>query len=109
MLKEGVRQKFLTDTDETGRFVVKSIRTGRSYFVEPIGDPHREWGSVDPASKEMTHKKAWKKYRGSIHEKDSLITDANGFENIRVLEPGVSPLAAIETIDAKYPSVDSEG
>jgi hypothetical protein len=103
MLKEGVRTQFLTNTDETGRFVVYSQRTGRTYFIEPMGDPHREWGSMDPATKEMKHKKAWKKYRGSIDEKDSLITEENGFENIQILTPGTSPFAAIEAVDAKYP------
>lgn len=106
MLKEGVKTKFLTNTDETGRFIVRSTRTGRTYFIEPIGDPHKEWGSVDPATKEFSHKKGWKKYRGSINEKESLITEENGFVNIRTLEPGVSPLQAIEYIDDQYPDVN---
>lgn len=103
MLKEGVLQKFLTETDHTGRFIVTSQRTGRKYFVEPVGDPHREWGSIDPSSNKLMVKKAWKKYRGSIDEQDSLITEDNGFENIRLLEPGVSPLKAIEYYDDQYP------
>ena len=44
------------------------------------------------------------KYRGSIDEKESLITQENGFTNIIVLEPGTSPHAVIEQIDAKYPT-----
>ncbi len=103
MLKQGVQEKFLTNTDETGRFIVTSIRTGKKYFVEPVGDPHKEWGSIDPATKQMTHKKAWKKHRGSIEEKESLITPENGFINIRWLEPGLSPMAVIESIDANCP------
>ena len=99
--------KFLTHTDETGRFIVHSPRTGRKYFVEPMGDPHREWGSIDPADQrgKLMHKKGDGKYRGSIDEKDSLITEANGFQKITVLTPGTSPLAYIDNIDAEYPDV----
>lgn len=49
------------------------------------------------------NKKGHDKYRGSIDAKDSLITEKNGFTNIKMLEPGVSPLHAIDVIDAKYP------
>ena len=49
------------------------------------------------------NKKGHDKYRGSVDEKDSLITAANGFKNIRTLEAGTSPLHAIDVIDAKYP------
>jgi hypothetical protein len=30
-------KRFLTNTDETGRFIVKSLVTGKKYYVEPIG------------------------------------------------------------------------
>lgn len=33
-----IKQRFLTNTDETGRFIVKSLVTGKSYYVEPIGN-----------------------------------------------------------------------
>ena len=100
-----VMQKFLTDTDESGRFIVKSVRTGKIYAVEPIGDPHNVWGSIDPATKTLVNKPGYKKHRGSIDAKDSLITEANGFGNILMLEPGTSPMLAIEAIDDKYPTV----
>jgi hypothetical protein len=100
--------RFLTNTDDTGRFIVSSPRTGRKYFVEPVGDPHVNWGSIDPSNgmngKLMT-KKGSGKYRGSIDENDSLISKENGFKNIVTLEPGTSPLAYIDKIDAEYPSV----
>lgn len=32
-------KRFLTNTDETGRFIVKSLVTGKKYYVEPIGNP----------------------------------------------------------------------
>lgn len=106
-MKNEVRKEFLTNTDHTGRFLVVSQRTGKTYAVEPIGDPHIEWGSVDPSDSghtgKLMHKKGDGKYRGSIDEGDSLITEENGFINIRVLDPGTSPFAGIEELDSKYP------
>lgn len=102
-MKASVREKFFTNTDDTGRFMVYSSRTGRQYFVEPIGTVKTNWGSIDPATGEMMHKKGDGKYRGSIDAKDSLITEENGFKNIRELGVGVSPLHAIDVIDAQYP------
>ena len=103
MCNASVYKKFLTNTDETGRFVVYSHRTGRKYFVEPMGYVKTDWGSIDPASGQLMNKKGHDKYRGSIDPEDSLITEQNGFKNIVVLDPGVSPLAYIDFVDAKYP------
>jgi hypothetical protein len=106
-MNPGVLQKFLTNTDETGRFIVYSQRTGKRYFVEPIdnGNVRTDWGSIDPATKQMMNKKGHDKYKGAVTDAESLITVENGFKNIRWLEPGMSPLAAIEHIDAQYPAV----
>lgn len=98
-----VRTKFLTNTDETGRFIYSSVRTGRSYYVEPVGNVRTEWGSIDPATGDLMNKKGHDKYRGSVDPKDSLITEANGFTKIEILDKGTSPLAAIEARDAQYP------
>ncbi len=95
-------KKFLTNTDETGRFNVSSFRTGRKYYVEPIGDPHIEFGSIDPANGKLTNKKGWKKFKGSVEESESLITKENGFTPV-TLKPGQSPMDYINMIDAKYP------
>jgi hypothetical protein len=96
--------KFLTDTDHTGRFIVTSQRTGRKYFVEPIVTAHTpKWGSIDPATGELMHKKGDGKYRGGISSNESLITAENGFEKIHEIGHGVSPLHAIEVLDSKYP------
>lgn len=103
MIKEGILQRFVTNTDHTGRFMVRSLRTGVTYFIEPVGDPHIKFGSIDPATKKLVNKKGTGKYRGSIDEQDSLITEENGFKNIRMLDPGTSPFAAIESVDALYP------
>jgi hypothetical protein len=101
-----IMEKFLTNTDDTGRFIVKSKRTGKIYAVEPIGDSHIKWGSVDPGAgpnAPLMHKKGDGKYKGSIEAKESLITEANGFTNIKMLDPGTSPLSAIDFYDAQYP------
>lgn len=100
-----LRSKFLTKSDETGRFIVFSQRTGKTYFVEPIGDVKTDWGSIDPATGNLMNKKGHDKYRGSVDEKDSLITKENGFEKITLLDKGVSPHHAIDVLDSKYPSL----
>lgn len=105
MLDKIILQKFFTKTEDTGRFIVVSKRTGRKYFVEPMGNPHVKWGDVDPATKETTGSYG-QKYRGSIDEKDSLITKENGFKNIIVLDKGTSPLAYIDMIDDTYPAIE---
>lgn len=95
-------KRFLTNTDETGRFIVTSTRTGRKYFVEPVGTVKTNWGDVNPATGK-TEGKYGSKYKGSISKEESLITEENGFENIVTLDPGVSPLLYIDKIDSKYP------
>lgn len=102
------RAKFLTKTDDTGRFIVYSQRTGKTYYVEPIEGAHTpEWGSVDPATGKLMHKKGDGKHRGGIRAAESLITPENGFlpEKITMLDVGVSPHLAIDAMDAKYPSL----
>ena len=98
-------KKFLTNTDETGRFIVYSQRTGRRYFVEPIdnGNVRTEWGSIDPATGNLMNKKGHDKYKGAVTEKESLITEQNGFQKITMCEPGMSPHSMIDFIDSKYP------
>lgn len=98
-----LRKDFLTDTDETGRFIVTSQRTGRSYFIEPLLGKHTPvWGDMDPATKKLSGSYG-KKYTGAVEPKDSLITEDNGFKNIETLGIGISPMAAIELRDAEYP------
>lgn len=102
-MDSAILEKFLTGTDHTGRFIITSKRTGRRYFVEPIGDTRPHWGDMDPATKQVSGDYG-RKYRGSIDPEESLITEKNGFENIRILEKGTSPILAIEEIDSQYPS-----
>ena len=95
-------KRFLTNRDETGRFIVKSIKTGKSYFVEAIdGEERTSWGDVDPATKKMTGSYG-DKYKGSIRKDESIITKENGFDKIHTLGVGESPLDYINRIDDEY-------
>lgn len=95
-------KRFLKDSDNTGRFIVKSKVTGKKYYIEPIGNTHAaDWGDLDPATKKMTGTYG-ERYEGCVPEKDSLITEENGFENIGVLGPGVSPMSEIDKRDREY-------
>ena len=84
-----LEKRFLKNTDDTGRFIYQSLVTGRKYYVEPIGG-HSDWGDYG------------EKYKGSVSEKESMITPENGFVLIETLEPGVSPLSVIEERDKRY-------
>ena len=101
-MDEDFKKKFLTNTDETGRFIVKSLKTGKTYFVEPINQGVRvNWGDLDPVTRKMTGSYG-DKYKGSIKPEESLITEENGFDKIHMLEPGESPLSYIDMIDDEY-------
>lgn len=108
MIQEVIKN-FMTETDDTGRFIVYSYRTGVRYFVEPIDNRERtdwtNWGSIDPSTGTLVNKPGFRKYHGAINEKDSLITEENGFTQIKMCEPGLSPHAWIEWKDAKYPTL----
>jgi hypothetical protein len=96
------RKKFLEKSDDSGRHLVYSYRTGKTYAVEPMGNPYVKWGDLNPATGKVEGKYG-SKHRGSIDEKDSLITEENGFKNIEIHEPGISPASVIERLDAQYP------
>lgn len=102
MNKEEFLKRFVENSDETGRFIVKSLVTGRTYVVEPIGSGHAaDWGDVDPATKKMTGDYG-DKYTGCVRPEDSMITEENGCENIELLEPGTSPYGEILRRDKEY-------
>ena len=99
---DDIKRRFLTNTDETGRFIVKSLTTGKTYYVEPIGNGRpADWGDINPATKKIEGDYG-QKYAGCVSEKDSLITPENGFKIIETLEAGVSPLSAIYQRDLEY-------
>lgn len=95
-----IKERFLSNTDHTGRFMITSKVTGVSYYVEPVGNPRTNWGDLDPATKKVTGSYGTK-YRGSVDEKDSIVTEENGFKNVVTLPPGQSPLDYIYNMDAK--------
>jgi len=100
------KQKFLKDTDHTGRQIVVSLRTGKRYGVEAIdGKEKIKWGDLNPATGKVEGQYG-AKYKGSIKASESLITEENGFKNIVELEAGMSPAAQIELMDADYPTVN---
>lgn len=104
------KEKFMTNRDETGRFIVHSFRTGRKYFVEPIGNGRMaDWGSFNPSTGVVENKKGAGKFTGSITEKESMITPENGFDpnEIHYVEAG-SPFSKIDEIDAKYPNKNEQ-
>ena len=102
MEQEELIKKFLFNRDETGRFIVKSWKTGKTYFVEPIdGDERTVWGDYNPATKAFETGN-YGKYKGSIRPSESMITEENGFEKIHTLGVGESPLEFINRIDEEY-------
>ena len=102
MKREDFIKKFLLDNDDTGRFVVKSKKTGKTYFVEAIdGDERTTWGDYNPATKTFETSN-YGKYKGSIKPTESLITEENGLEKIHTLKIGESPLDYIDRIDEEY-------
>ena len=95
-------KKFLFNRDETGRFIVKSTKTGKTYFIEPMdGDERTCWGDYNPITKNFETSN-YGKYKGTIKEEESLITKENGFDKIYYLSAGESPLDYIDRLDKKY-------
>lgn len=102
MIDEEIRKKFLTDTDSSGRFIVKSLKTGKTYYIEPLDDGNNtKWGDLNPSTKKLEGDYG-SKYKGSIKRSESLITEENGFDNIVELGPGESPINYINRIDDEY-------
>lgn len=94
--------KFLINRDDTGRFIVKSLKTNKTYFVETIDDDERTlWGDYNPATKKFETGN-YGKYKGSIKPSESMITEENGFSKIHTLGVGESPLDYINRIDEEY-------
>ena len=98
-------KNFLVDSDETGRHIVTSFRTGKKYYVEPIGNGRTaDWGSYNPSTGNIENKKGTGKYTGSVREEESVVTEENGFSKIHMVESG-SPYSIIDELDKQYPTV----
>lgn len=107
-LTTNFKENFLANREETGRYIIFSKRTGKTYCIEPIGDGRGgDWGSYNPATGNIENKKGFDKYTGSVSAKDSLITEASGFlpDHIHTLGVGESPEGYITELDAKYPTI----
>lgn len=100
-MKTTIRKRFLTNRDETGRFIVISKSTGVTYYVEPILGKNKSgsWGDFDPTTKKFQGSYGNKNI-GAIKEEDSIINNQNGFKNIQLIEG--SPLAEIFKRDKLY-------
>lgn len=99
------RQEFLVNRDETGREVVFYPETGKEYFIEyiePRGGIRTDWGSYNPSTGNIENKKGAGKYNGGIVSEDSMITESNGFEDIR--EGKGSPYSTIEQMHNEWKS-----
>lgn len=95
-------KNFLINQEDTGRFIVKSLKTNRTYFVEPIdGNERVYWGDYNPATKSFETSN-YGKYKGSVKPNESLITKENGFDKIHTLQAGESPLDYINKLDNEY-------
>jgi len=95
-------KRFLINSDETGRFIVKSQKTGKTYFVEALDDKEKiVWGDYNPTTKTFETSN-YGKYKGSIKPEESMITKENGFDKIHMLGIGESPLDYIDKIDEEY-------
>lgn len=98
-----IEQRFLVNSDDTGRFIVKSQKTGKTYFVEALdGDEKSIWGDYNPTTKKFEASNYGQKYKGSIKPEESMITEENGFTNIHTIGVGVSPMDYINRIDDEY-------
>ncbi len=98
-------ERFLSSTDKTGRHIVKSFRTGHVYYVEPIENEHTpKWGDVNLATGKIEGSYG-DKYPGGVTEKESLITEDNGFTNIVYSGVGASPYSIIDKLDKKYETI----
>lgn len=101
-MNKEILKRFTSNTDETGRMIVTSLKTGKKYFIEAIGSGYNEiFGDVDPVTKKMTGNYG-DKYTGSVRVENSLITEENGFKNITTLKVGESPFDEIEKRDKEY-------
>ncbi len=99
-MRQDILKRFLTNTDETGRFIMKSRLTGITYFVEPIYNGKTpKWGDVNPATGQIEGNYG-SKFTGAVTQKESLITEENGFTNIGYFKG--SPFGAIEIRDREH-------
>ena len=84
----------MKEAEHTGRYYITDTKTGRKFCVEPVGNPRTDFGDINPATGKIEGAYGMK-YRGSIDEKDSIITEENGFKDIGYAQ---NPLDYIEEL-----------
>jgi len=100
-MKNKIRNRFLIDSSETGRFVIRSLVTKRTYFIESIGKSYSNWGDLNPATGKIEGGYG-DKYRGSIDDTESLITKDNGFDDIKTLGSWGALMSEINKRDSQF-------
>lgn len=103
MLDKDFRKRFLVNRDDTGRFIVRSLKTGKAYYVEPIDSGEMtKWGDYDPASKRFLTENYGRKHKGSVSPEESMITEDAGFDKIYQTDFGESPFDFIRRVDDEH-------
>tara|TARA_R110000796_G_scaffold27712_9_gene76241 strand:+ start:4827 stop:5093 length:267 start_codon:yes stop_codon:yes gene_type:complete len=72
----------------------KNVKFKVEVIDNSLGKGRKSWGDIDPASGKVTGSYG-DKHSAGIHERDSEITEANGYTNIVTLPKGCSPNAYI--------------
>jgi hypothetical protein len=75
----------MSNSETTGRHYITDLKTGRKFCVEPIGNPRTDFGDINPSTGKVEGSYGMK-YRGSIDERDSIITEENGFKDISYVQ-----------------------
>lgn len=99
--QEAIRKNFLVNRNETGKECVFYPETGKRYYIEYI-EPRgfrSDWGDINPSTKKLEGTYG-SKYKGSINEEESVITEENGFENIQA--GSGSPYWAIDKLHNEW-------
>jgi hypothetical protein len=98
---------FLVERDHTGREIVFYPETGKQYNVEYIGG-RSNWGDINPATGKVEGNYGGK-YKGSIREEDSLITESNGFNKDEIYEGKGTPYAKIDSLHNEWKKENGYG
>ncbi len=72
------------------------LKSGRKFLIEEYGDPHTDWGNVNPATKKI--EKVAAKNSEIIDDSNTQIK-GDQFKTIVMLNAGTSPLAYIDALD----------
>jgi hypothetical protein len=92
----------MVNRDETGREIVFYPETGKKYYVEYLVPKNyrTDWGSYNPSTGNIENKKGAGKYNGAVLKEESMITEENGFKDIK--EGSGSPYSTIDEMHRKW-------